>query len=141
MFKGKKGQYSKSLNTPIVMHKVGKPQHVSKADILQFLDKFIQDKESLIESNNITQSTVEESTQQIVINMDTNLTSALSQLKRIQRDFKGLPPISFDNEPKQSKTVEKFSNEENEKTDVMETNENGDKVTKSRTGGTKVTFD
>lgn len=137
MFRGKKGQYSKSLTTPIVMHRVGKPEHVSKTDILQFLDKFIQEKESIIESNTITQSPVEENTQQIVINMNTNLTSALSQLKRIQRDFKGLPPISFDNETKQTSSKVEDTQEDA----VVETNDNGEKVTKSKTGGTKVTFD
>nr|2RF4_B Chain B, DNA-directed RNA polymerase I subunit RPA4 [Saccharomyces cerevisiae]2RF4_D Chain D, DNA-directed RNA polymerase I subunit RPA4 [Saccharomyces cerevisiae]2RF4_F Chain F, DNA-directed RNA polymerase I subunit RPA4 [Saccharomyces cerevisiae] len=62
-----------TLNTPVVIHATQLPQHVSTDEVLQFLESFIDEKENIID-------------------IDTNLSSSISQLKRIQRDFKGLPP-------------------------------------------------
>ncbi|KAG0660030.1 hypothetical protein C6P45_001701 [Maudiozyma exigua] len=148
MFKGpRRGGFmvATPLNTPIVMHKIGKTKHVSKDEILSFLDKFITEKESL-EGITSTPATTEDSTTSSTsadtttttsvsaINIDTNLSSAVSQLKRIQRDFKGLPPQSFAPvvAPAVTNTAEA----------TTETTEHGEEtVTKSATGGKKVTFD
>lgn len=72
-----------TLNAPVVLHATGEAQHVSKDEVLEFLDGFISEKESLIGADGSAGS----------INGDISLSTALSQLKRIQRDFKGLPPI------------------------------------------------
>lgn len=72
-----------TLNAPVVLHATGEPQHVSKDEVLEFLDGFISEKESLIGADGSAGG----------INGDISLSAALSQLKRIQRDFKGLPPI------------------------------------------------
>ena len=132
------------LNTPIVMHKIGKTKHVSKDEILTFLDKFIIEKESLEGITNTPATTEVSNTDDNVtttsvsaINIDTNLSSAISQLKRIQRDFKGLPPQSFTPVVPAVTTVETNATEA-----TTETTEHGEEtVTKSATGGKKVTFD
>lgn len=146
MFKGpRRGGFmvATPLNTPIVMHKIGKTKHVSKDEILSFLDKFITEKESLegitstpatTEDSTTTETNTTTTTSVGAINIDTNLSSAVSQLKRIQRDFKGLPPQSFAPvvTPAVTNTVEV----------TTETTKHGEEtVTKSATGGKKVTFD
>lgn len=144
MFKGqRRGGFmvATPLNTPIVMHKIGKAKHVSKDEILSFLDKFIAEKESLEGITNTpattevsnTEDNVTTTTSISAINIDTNLSSAISQLKRIQRDFKGLPPQSF------TPVVPAVTNVTET---VTETTEHGEEtITKSATGGKKVTFD
>lgn len=55
------------LSGPVVVKQRGVPQHVSREEMLAFLDKFVQQKEDATGGS-------------------------LALLKRIQRDFKGLPP-------------------------------------------------
>lgn len=148
MFKGsRRGNYAATLSKPVVIHRIGKPQHVSKAEILRFLDDFIVSKESFIDNNsnsnsnnvnsgkNVDSVVTTGGASDIVLNIDTNLTSSLSQLKRIQRDFKGLPPQSavlstIKIDSKDTKNTDSENNEQQQ----------GDKITKSATGGTKKTF-
>ena len=85
------------LNTPIIIHRksdnIGE-KHLSKDEIIHFLDRFINEKESVINGgSNKTGNNGEENSviNYGVTNVDTNLISSLSQLKRILRDFKGLP--------------------------------------------------
>ncbi|SMN21079.1 similar to Saccharomyces cerevisiae YDR156W RPA14 RNA polymerase I subunit A14 [Maudiozyma saulgeensis] len=137
------------LNTPIVMHKVGKAQHVSKDDVLGFLEKFITEKESIDSVNTNGASTIVDgqdnneeisATSVTILNIDTNLSSAISQLKRVQRDFKGLPPLSFT--PVTNNPVNPASNTIEEVPATSVTTEHGEEtVTTSATGGKKVTFD
>ena len=61
-----------------------------------------------------------------LLSIDTTLSSSLSQLKRLQRDFKGLPPASMIAESVSSETNKESTGESS--------------VTKSVTGGTKKTF-
>jgi len=137
------------LNTPIVMHRVGKPQHVSKDDVLGFLEKFITEKESIesvtaaatavsVDSTVVDgESLSTTSSTGAMLSIDTNLSSAISQLKRVQRDFKGLPPLSF---TPVATTTTTTTTEEIPATSV--TTENGEEtITTSATGGKKVTFD
>ncbi|CEP61415.1 DNA-directed RNA polymerase I subunit RPA14 LALA0_S03e02344g [Lachancea lanzarotensis] len=63
-----------ALDRPVVMH-VGTRQHVSEDEVLNFLAQFIQERE---------------------IDGDTDATGAVGQLRRIERDFKGLPPAVLD---------------------------------------------
>lgn len=102
-----------TLNAPVVLHATGTPQHVSKDEVLQFLEGFISDKESLIGADGSAGN----------VNGDISLSTALSQLKRIQRDFKGLPPIVLV-----------------EGSDFSTGEVNNDPVTKSASGGTKTKF-
>ncbi|CCH58202.1 hypothetical protein TBLA_0A04060 [Henningerozyma blattae CBS 6284] len=118
-----------TLNTPITIHTTSSPQHVSHDEVLQFLEKFINEKETDIAgtasfsvSDITTESESGDTTQSNTI--DTNLISAVSQLKRIQRDFKGLPP-SMANDTFSSNSTSAQSNNE---------------PLKSSTGGTKITF-
>lgn len=69
-----------TLNSPVVVHSAGAAEHVTKDEVLQFLDGFITEKESLVVVGGNNED------------VDVNLSTALSQLRRIQRDFKGLPP-------------------------------------------------
>ena len=92
---------------------------------------FINEKENVIDSttvNTISGSAADGDVTAVVnpsLNMDTNLFSSISQLKRIQRDFKGLPPAQdFSSAPIQVSTADK-----------NETN-----VGVSATGGKKTTF-
>ncbi|CAI4038033.1 hypothetical protein SMKI_04G3720 [Saccharomyces mikatae IFO 1815] len=122
---------STTLNTPVVIHATQLPQHVSTDEVLQFLEGFINEKENVIDSttvNTISGSAADGDVTAVVnpsLNMDTNLFSSISQLKRIQRDFKGLPPAQdFSSAPIQVSTADK-----------NETN-----VGVSATGGKKTTF-
>lgn len=88
-----------TLNTPVVIHTTQLPQHVSTDEVLQFLEGFINEKESIIDSTTMNTINVNAADADVGaaaanpgLNMDTNLSSSISQLKRIQRDFKGLPP-------------------------------------------------
>ncbi|SCU89597.1 LAFA_0E19328g1_1 [Lachancea sp. 'fantastica'] len=63
-----------TLDRPVVMH-AGQRQHVSEDEILQFLAQFIQERET---------------------DGDADATGAVAQLRRIERDFKGLPPAVLD---------------------------------------------
>lgn len=131
------GNFATTLNTPVVMHTTGAPQHVSKEEVLHFLEKFITEKESFLETSTtsiIDAETGETSGSSTVVNIDTNLTSAVSQLKRLQRDFKGLPPSVLMNAPTSSSST--FSAAVEEPT----VDGNGDAVMKSATGGTKKKF-
>ena len=57
MFKGSRRiggfNISTTLNTPIVIHRRGEPTHLSKDEVMQFLDKFISEKELLVASGGI----------------------------------------------------------------------------------------
>ncbi|EHN03132.1 Rpa14p [Saccharomyces cerevisiae x Saccharomyces kudriavzevii VIN7] len=87
-----------TLNTPVVIHATQLPQHVSTDEVLQFLEGFINEKENIIDSTTTNVVSDNAAGADVVpavnasLSMDTNLSSSLSQLKRIQRDFKGLPP-------------------------------------------------
>ncbi|SCV04567.1 LAMI_0H17172g1_1 [Lachancea mirantina] len=59
-----------TLNSPVVVH-AGASEHVSDEKILQFLSAFIKERED---------------------EADADTSGALAQLRRIERDFKGLPP-------------------------------------------------
>lgn len=161
MLKGsRRGNYVSTLNKPVVIHKIGKPQHVSKDEILRFLDDFITSKEAFIDNNNNNNNTGNSATNinndndankntlqqnqiataggasDITLNIDTNLTSSLSQLKRIQRDFKGLPPQSV-----ALSSITRVDNTDDKRTESKDTEqEKEDKISKSATGGTKKTF-
>lgn len=119
MFKGSRRiggfNISTTLNTPIVIHKRGEPTHLSKDEVMQFLDKFISEKELLVASGGIesigggggagsgTGNGTGSSTN-TMLGMDAGLSSSLAQLKRIQRDFKGLPPMSYEEEEEEQGT-------------------------------------
>lgn len=89
---------------------------MSKDEVLQFLDEFIGSKE-----NGVSADT------------DVNLSASLSQLKRIQRDFKGLPPTGL---TESGSTVTIPSSE----TSMGEGASTNGETTKSATGGTKRRF-
>ena len=159
MLKGsRRGNYVSTLNKPFVIHKIGKPQHVSKDEILRFLDDFITSKEAFVDNNNnntgnsatninndndANKNTLQQNqiataggASDITLNIDTNLTSSLSQLKRIQRDFKGLPPQSV-----ALSSITRVDNTDDKRTESKDTEqEKEDKISKSATGGTKKTF-
>ncbi|CAI4339425.1 BCN_G0010520.mRNA.1.CDS.1 [Saccharomyces cerevisiae] len=120
-----------TLNTPVVIHVTQLPQHVSTDEVLQFLESFIDEKENIIDSttmNTISGNAADADAAAVAntsLNIDTNLSSSISQLKRIQRDFKGLPPAQdFSAAPIQVSTTEK-----------KETS-----IGVSATGGKKTTF-
>ncbi|CAI4341348.1 BAK_1a_G0010000.mRNA.1.CDS.1 [Saccharomyces cerevisiae] len=120
-----------TLNTPVVIHATQLPQHVSTDEVLQFLESFIDEKENIIDSttmNTISGNAADADAAAVAntsLNIDTNLSSSISQLKRIQRDFKGLPPAQdFSAAPIQVSTTEK-----------KETS-----IGVSATGGKKTTF-
>ncbi|QID83491.1 DNA-directed RNA polymerase I subunit rpa14 [Saccharomyces pastorianus] len=123
-----------TLNTPVVIHTTQLPQHVSTDEVLQFLEGFINEKESIIDSTTMNTINVNAADADVAagaanpgLNMDTNLSSSVSQLKRIQRDFKGLPPAQdFSAAPILVSTAAK------DETSVG--------VSASATGGKKTTF-
>ncbi|EDO19331.1 hypothetical protein Kpol_1036p77 [Vanderwaltozyma polyspora DSM 70294] len=148
MFKGGRrsgANFPSTLNTPIVIHEIAEPQYVSKDQVLKFLETFIDSKETLVsnvstsigvESSSMIQPALDNAMQSV----DTNLTSSLSQLKRLQRDFKGLPPAmatstssSSESASSSSASTEEVENEEN-------LDDQGNSVMKSATGGTKKKF-
>lgn len=85
MFKTARRTVATTLDAPVVMH-AGHPDHADRAQVLGFLNAFVADKEAQL-------------TVGADVEADVHLTSALSQLKRIQRDFQGLPPTVLDEEP------------------------------------------
>lgn len=88
------------LNSPIVAHTNGRPQHVSRDEMLQFLERFINEKETLGGDQALGTDAAAS---------DISLSSALSQLKRVQRDFQGLPPSALEDSSEsnaESKTTE-----------------------------------
>ncbi|AQZ17524.1 RPA14 (YDR156W) [Zygosaccharomyces parabailii] len=105
---------SSTLNTPIVAHALAPPTHVSHDEMLQFLDKFISERELTVSDQNIGADANA---------TDISLSSALSQLKRLHRDFKGLPPSALEGDV------------------VTQHKPASDNVTKSAAGGTKITFE
>ncbi|CCD26982.1 DNA-directed RNA polymerase I subunit RPA14 NDAI_0J00900 [Naumovozyma dairenensis CBS 421] len=142
MFKGnRRGNFNTAtpLNTPIVIHTTDQPKHVSKEEVLSFLNNFITEKESLIQNNALplgdaavtTTSTDGIASGDAMISIDTTLSSSLSQLKRLQRDFKGLPPSNLI----ENTTTPSLQEESTTTTTTKHTS-----VTKSATGGTKKTF-
>ena len=118
MFKGSRRvggfNISTTLNTPIVIHKRGEPTHLSKDEVMQFLDKFISEKELLVASGGIESiggassgsGSGNAGSTNTMLSMDAGLSSSLAQLKRIQRDFKGLPPMSYEEEEEAQATTE-----------------------------------
>lgn len=87
MLKTSRRTISTTLDSPVVVH-VGQPEHVDRDQVLKFLDTFVADKEAQL-------------TVGADADADVHLTSALSQLKRIQRDCQGLPPTVLDERSKQ----------------------------------------
>lgn len=160
MFKGsRRGNYASTLNKPVVIHRIGKPVHATKDDILRFLEEFITSKESLINNTTSTGGDAAGAAASVTLNqgdapttggisdvmltIDTNLTSSLSQLKRIQRDFQGLPPQSSLLLNASSTSISSKEQEQEVETGDKDNNDDGkkeEKITKSATGGTKKTF-
>lgn len=87
MLKSTRRTVSTTLDAPVVVH-AGRPEHVGRDQVLRFLDQFVADKENQL-------------TVGADASADVHLSSALAQLKRIQRDCQGLPPTVLDEEPKQ----------------------------------------
>ena len=136
MFKGQRRigfNTQTTLNAPVVVHRTGAAHHCSKDEVLQFLDAFVQSKESIIDTQAPGTSSNGESA---MLSLDTNLSSALAQLKRVQRDFKGLPPASMDLQPVAAVQATAPAAPVESTVDAS-----GNAVTTSATGGTKVTFD
>ncbi|OEJ83005.1 DNA-directed RNA polymerase I subunit RPA14 [Hanseniaspora osmophila] len=126
------------LATPIVIHKTAAPRHIDEQEVLQFISNFVATREDELNSiNSITlgggTSGVSETGTQV--NQSANASQYISQLKRIERDFKGLPPTIYNPTPADS--IETVSVEEPE---VVETETGTELVSKSVTGGTKKTF-
>lgn len=65
-----------ALDRPVVMH-AGPRDHISEDQVLQFLGRFIRERED---------------------EADADASGALAQLRRVERDFKGLPPAVLDAE-------------------------------------------
>ena len=136
MFKGQRRigfNTQTTLNAPVVVHRTGAAHHCSKDEVLQFLDAFVQSKESIIDTQAPGTASNGESA---MLSLDTNLSSALAQLKRVQRDFKGLPPASMDLQPVAAVQATTSAAPAESTVDAS-----GNAVTTSTTGGTKVTFD
>lgn len=104
-----------ALNTPIVAHANGEPQHVSRDEMLQFLERFISEKETLGGDQALGTDAAASS--------DISLSTSLSQLRRVQRDFRGLPPSALEEGNESNGTQYKT------------------KETQSAAGGTKRTFE
>ncbi|CUS24090.1 LAQU0S13e03048g1_1 [Lachancea quebecensis] len=64
------------LANPVVMH-AGPREHVSQEQAMQFLGRFIREREE---------------------EADADASGALAQLRRVERNFKGLPPAVLDTE-------------------------------------------
>ncbi|QEU61014.1 Rpa14 [Kluyveromyces lactis] len=132
MLRGTRRPANSTLNTPVVVHTVGTPTYLSKDEVLQFLASFIAEKESV---PGVTLASNEASTTQGAVTsggisademaLDTQLSSALAQLKRVERDFKGLPPQVMEMEPSSTSSAG---------------NAVEDTVAKSATGGKKIKF-
>lgn len=107
MIRGRRRLVPDTVCAPVVVHALNEPEYLSMDEALQFLSKFIEEREAatLLEissdMNNI------EATSGGVSNDSTHdsvLSNVLAQLRRIQRDFKGLPPtILQDSEEAQSR--------------------------------------
>lgn len=153
MFKGQRRitfNSQTTLNTPVVVHRAGPVHHCSKDEVLLFLEKFIQEKESIIDTQVPGASVLgagegegEAASTAALLNVDTNLSSALAQLKRVQRDFKGLPPASMDIKPVRIAPAIAAADveAETEAQEPAQHDADGNAVTTSATGGKKVTFD
>lgn len=131
MLRGTRRPANSTLNTPVAIHSVGPATHLSKDEVLQFLSGFIQEKESIPA---VTLASESSTTQGSITSggigadeaaVDTQLSSALAQLKRVERDFKGLPP----------QVLESGSNERSQ-----EATPSTDTVAASATGGKKIKF-
>ncbi|KAL6944897.1 hypothetical protein ACO0QE_002339 [Hanseniaspora vineae] len=128
------------LATPIVIHKTAAPKHIEESEVLQFISNFVAARED--ELNGINSITLgsgnttgvsETSTQ---INQSANASQYISQLKRIERDFKGLPPTIYNPTP----VADSNETAPVEEPQVVETETGKELVSKSVTGGTKKTF-
>ncbi|CDO93996.1 unnamed protein product [Kluyveromyces dobzhanskii CBS 2104] len=132
MLRGTRRPANSTLNTPVVVHSVGEPSYLSKEEILQFLSTFIADKETV---PSVTLSSNDAAINQGSVTsggigademaLDTQLSSALAQLKRVERDFKGLPPQVLEAGPSPIGSA---------------ANADEDTVAKSATGGKKIKF-
>ncbi|CCE62229.1 hypothetical protein TPHA_0C00730 [Tetrapisispora phaffii CBS 4417] len=139
---GRRFNISSTLNSPVVIHKRGRSQHLNKEEVLAFLDNFISEKENLLE-NEFSLSAAQEGGDETAAGtgnkFDNNLTVSLAQLKRLQRDFKGLPPSIVIKTPVNASTnaapVEEEQEEQEESKDAS-----GNIVTKSASGGSKMKF-
>ncbi|SCV05328.1 LANO_0H05072g1_1 [Lachancea nothofagi CBS 11611] len=65
-----------TLDRPVVLH-AGTREHASQEQVMQFLGRFIKEREE---------------------EADAEASGALAQLRRVERDFKGLPPAVLDTE-------------------------------------------
>lgn len=89
-----------TVNTPISTRLASNSIHLDKAEALEFLTTFIKEKESLPDVKLSYISTSERIVSGGVNDenlVDSNLSSSLAQLKRVERDLRGLPPRILEN--------------------------------------------
>lgn len=86
MFKGARrhGLAGSAVQAPLVVHSAGPAVHVDRDELLQFVGGFVADKEALM--------TVGAGGEDV----DVNLSGALAQLRRFERDLKGLAPEAIE---------------------------------------------
>ncbi|QLL31952.1 hypothetical protein HG536_0C01200 [Torulaspora globosa] len=86
MFKSARraGLAGSAVQVPVAVHAAGAAQHVDRDELLQFVGAFVAEKEAAI--------TVGGGGEEV----DATLGGALAQLKRFERDLKGLAPAALD---------------------------------------------
>ena len=175
MFRSRKHEVGDNpLSKPILIEQIGNPTPLSDSDMLEFLGKFISEREQYIseqqeqiyseqkendgEENEEQDVAAEEEVEEPEVMTTTNakisqISSAnqyISQLNRMERSLKGFAPSIVEQVNNNKRDVVKEEKPKNKRItfddDVQEeenavTNENGDKVVKSKTGGKKITFD
>ncbi|AGO13697.1 AaceriAGL176Wp [[Ashbya] aceris (nom. inval.)] len=127
MIRGGRRPIVSSLTQPIVLHVAGPPQHLDKEAALQFLSVFIEEKETAAVLGAADGAVVTSGGVGSEGAVDTALSSALAQLKRMERDLKGLPP-----------TILSGADEEEGEEETQAPG--GEMVSRSATGGTKRRF-
>ncbi|AAS54315.1 AGL176Wp [Eremothecium gossypii ATCC 10895] len=127
MIRGGRRPIVSSLNQPVVLHVAGPPQHLDKDSALRFLSVFIEEKETAAVLGAAGGAVVTSGGVGSEGGVDTALSSALAQLKRMERDLKGLPPTILSGADEEER--------EEEPEAVV-----GETVSRSATGGTKRRF-
>lgn len=74
-----------SLATPVVMKQRGVAVHVGSDEVLGFLDRFVERDATISSTAGGASSTTN-------TGANTTTNTGLALLRRVQRDFKGLPP-------------------------------------------------
>ncbi|KAL3231624.1 hypothetical protein RNJ44_00159 [Nakaseomyces bracarensis] len=72
------------LAAPVVLKQRGVAEHVDAEEVLGFLDRFVSNRDVPVTDTSIATTTTTTAT------ASTN--TGLALLRRVQRDFKGLPP-------------------------------------------------